>query len=346
MDATAIADQWPYLLTFLPADLDGSARRDGALTRCRGVPDAPALLRLLLAYAVTDLSLKDVAAWAAAEGVAQVTGPGLFYRVRKAQGWLSTLLAMVLEQEMAAVERPRLPLRIVAATVITGPGSVGTDWRAHVMADPRTGSFVAVEFTDASGGESLTRYTVLPQEVVLGDRAYSRAPGIAQIHAQKAFLVVRLIPQTIRLCAPDRTILRVLELEPQVSVTGASTWDVLVPVPPEDLGGRHHSWPLSRAQDWIPARLVAARTVDQEVIWVLTTLPADQATAAQALELYRIRWQVELVFKRLKSLLHLDGLPSRAGPTARSWLLARLLAAALGQKLLAPTLSPWGYQLR
>jgi hypothetical protein len=346
MDATAIADQWPYLLTFLPADLDRSARTDGALTRCRGVPDAQALLRLLLAYAVTDLSLKDVAAWAAAEGVAQVTGPGLFYRVREAQSWLSTLLAGVLEQEIGAIERPRLPLRIVDATVITGPGSVGTDWRAHVMADPRTGSFISVEFTDASGGESLTRYTLMPQDVVLGDRGYSRAPGIAEVHAQKAFLVVRLIPQTIRLCWPDRKILDVAALEPRVGATGVSSWDVLVPVPPEDRGGRHHSWRLSQAQDWIPARLVAARNIAQEVIWVLTTLPADQATAAQVMELYRIRWQVELVFKRLKSLLHLDGLPSRAGPTARSWLLARLLAAALGQRLLSPTLPPWGYQLR
>jgi IS4 transposase len=94
-------------------------------------------------------------------------------------------------------------------------------------------------------------------------------------------------------------------------------------------------------------RVVAARTRKGEVIWVLTTLPAAKASAGQILELYRLRWQVELLFKRLKSLLHLDTLPSRQGPTARSWMLARLLAAALAQKLVDPAgaLSPWGYEV-
>ena len=59
-------------------------------------------------------------------------------------------------------------------------------------------------------------------------------------------------------------------------------------------------------------------------------------------------WQIELFFKRLKSLLHLDALPSRQGPTAKSWMLARFLAAALAQRLVQPAgpLSPWGYELR
>ena len=36
-------------------------------------------------------------------------------------------------------------------------------------------------------------------------------------------------------------------------------------------------------------------------LMVLTSLPADKAAAAEALAAYRLRWQVELAFKRLKS---------------------------------------------
>ncbi|MBI3417381.1 MAG: transposase [Verrucomicrobia bacterium] len=77
-------------------------------------------------------------------------------------------------------------------------------------------------------------------------------------------------------------------------------------------------------------------------------MDCTQASALQILELYRVRWQIELLFKRLKSLLHLDALPSRQGPTAKSWMLARLLAASLAQKLVTPAgpLSPWGYELQ
>jgi hypothetical protein len=75
---------------------------------------------------------------------------------------------------------------------------------------------------------------------------------------------------------------------------------------------------------------------------------ASQLPATAIMGLYRLRWQIELLFKRLKSLLHLDTLPSREGPTAKSWMLARLIAAGLAQRLVQPSgpLSPWGYELR
>ena len=118
------------------------------------------------------------------------------------------------------------------------------------------------------------------------------------------------------------------------------------PVPPPPTKS-HKPWDLAKAIAWIPARAVAARTRSGEVIWILTTLP-NSVPALAVMGLYRLRWQIELLFKRLKSLLHLDTLPSRQGPTAKSWMLARFLAAALAQRLVEPNgpLSPWGYELR
>src|ERR1039457_7052566 len=81
-------DDWDYVRTLLPTDLEDSARLTQALRRCRNVPDAAALIRMGLAYALTDLSLKDVAAWASSLNLAEITGPGLFYRLRQAEGWL------------------------------------------------------------------------------------------------------------------------------------------------------------------------------------------------------------------------------------------------------------------
>jgi len=60
-----------------------------ALVRSRNVPDAAALVRMALVYAVSGWSLKDVAALAKAIDLAQITGPGLFYRLRQ---WLLTTL--------------------------------------------------------------------------------------------------------------------------------------------------------------------------------------------------------------------------------------------------------------
>ncbi len=339
--------EWRYVLTLLPADLEERASATRALVRRREVPSAASLLRLALAYAVSDLSLKDVAAWARAMKVAQITGPGLFYRLREAETWLAELLGALLDGQIA--ERRRgLALRIVDATVINGPGARGTEWRAHVQIDAASGRLGGVELTDASGGEGLARHRFAPGDLVLGDRGYATARGVASVRADQADVVVRINPQTIRLCDSERTPFDVRAEADRVPAVGGHEWKLLIPIPPARRSRSHKSWPLSRASDWLTVRVVAARPRGVAIIWVLTTVTDDRLTAIDVLELYRLRWQIELSFKRLKSLLHLDTLPSRRGPTAKSWMLARFLAAALAQKLLDPdgSLSPWGYQIR
>lgn len=340
--------EWPYVLSLLPGDLEDSARQSRALVRCRNVPDAAALMRMALAYAVSDLSLKDVAAWAQALGVAQITGPGLFYRLREAEAWLQHVLAQTLESQVEAGAESKMRLRVVDATVIHGPGATGTEWRAHVLMDPGTGGFRSVELTDGRGGEGYGRYRVSANEVILGDRAYATARGLGAIRSAQAHVVVRMNPHTIRVCDEQRKRISLLSLENRVPEVGGEEFRIIIPIPPERQTKSHKTWDLARAVAWLPARAVAARTRHGEVIWVLTTLPPEQASRLELMRLYRLRWQIELFFKRLKSLLHVDTLPSRQGPTAKAWMLARFLAAALAQKLAQPAgpLSPWGYELR
>jgi hypothetical protein len=341
-------DEWQYVVTLLPPDLEESARQNDALVRCRNVPDAASLMRMALAYAVSDLSLKDVSAWAHGLGVAEITGPGLFYRLRESEAWLERVLAQTLQEQLGAGAASRMRMRVVDATVINGPGAIGTEWRAHVLIDPQTGGFRAVELTDGRGGEGLSRYRVSAQELIVGDRAYATARGVWAIHSAGAYVVARMNPHAIRVCDLQKQLLWLRSKEESVPGVGGIEFDILVPIPPGKPTRSHKSWPLERAIAWVPARAVAARTRLGEVIWLLTTLPVEQATPCELMQLYRLRWQIELFFKRLKSLLHLDTLPSRQGPTAKSWMLARFLAAALAQQLVQPAgpLSPWGYQLR
>ena len=82
-------------------------------------------------------------------------------------------------------------------------------------------------------------------------------------------------------------------------------------------------------------------------VMVFTTVPASDFSTAEVLEWYRVRWQVELVFKRLKTLAELGALPKHADESARAWLYGKLLVALLGQKLerIGRDISPWGYRI-
>ena len=80
---------------------------------------------------------------------------------------------------------------------------------------------------------------------------------------------------------------------------------------------------------------------------VFTTFPAAEFPGAEVLEWYRLRWQVELVFKRFKSLAELGHLPKHDEESAKAWLYGKLLVALLVEKLIghATAVSPWGYRL-
>jgi IS4 transposase len=82
-------------------------------------------------------------------------------------------------------------------------------------------------------------------------------------------------------------------------------------------------------------------------VFVWTSLPEEDYPAESVLELYRLRWQIELTFKRMKSLLGLGQLPKHNDESARAWLHGKLFVALLVERLIeeASVFSPWGYAL-
>jgi hypothetical protein len=64
-------------------------------------------------------------------------------------------------------------------------------------------------------------------------------------------------------------------------------------------------------------------------ILLVANLPAMTWTTEQVLTLYRLRWQVELLFKRLKSILHMDRLRTKDPILAQVYLLGKLVGALL-----------------
>ena len=95
-------------------------------------------------------------------------------------------------------------------------------------------------------------------------------------------------------------------------------------------------------------REVSAEALElSKYVLVLTNLETERWSAAQVLELYRCRWQIELAFKRLKSLLQVGQLPKKDPASARAWLQLKLLLALIIERLChqARFFSPWGYGL-
>lgn len=76
------------------------------------------------------------------------------------------------------------------------------------------------------------------------------------------------------------------------------------------------------------------RTQDAaDCLILLTSLSHEQASPERLKHLYAVRWQIELAFKRMKSILDMAKLPVKNPKLARAWLYAHLLVALLADDI-------------
>jgi len=72
---------------------------------------------------------------------------------------------------------------------------------------------------------------------------------------------------------------------------------------------------------------------DTKFMFVITPLPSC-VSAEKVLGFYRLRWQMELVFKSYKSLLGLGNIPTKTKESSEVWLNGKMLLALLTEKYL------------
>lgn len=355
--------QWPYLLRFVTErdQFEASAYRMGAISRSDSGLTASDLLRVAMVYGFCGRSLRQTAAWAEATGLARISAVALRKRLRAAAEWLGHLVGSKLLERSRLCPPKAAPwkIRIVDATTISCPGSRGIDWRLHTLLDLERLVIEQIELTDRRSGESLTRFRFGAGELVVADRGYAHRNGLAFVHSTGADYLIRLNWSNVPLQTRSGAVFDLLA--------------ALRSLPEAEPGDFALTVPLSGGSV-LPARLLAVRkseaaaavsrqrvlrerakrgTIDPRTletagyVFVLTSLGAAHLTAAEGLELYRFRWQIELVFKRLKTLLAVDELPAKDPPLVRTILYTKLLGALLvedfAERFLA--FSPWGYPL-
>jgi hypothetical protein len=316
----------------LPQELDQLAQDTKALVRQRRMKGALALLRLVLAYAMCDWSLRLVGAWASLQQIAEVSDVALLYRFRQCGTWLGVLVTRVLQQRNQYLsELGGVRLRLVDASVISQPGSQGTDWRIHASLDLGKMCLDGVELTDGHSGESLVRFEARADEIWVGDQGYAVAKGLGSALADLRRLLVRINWQNLRLYALTGERLDVLGW--LKSLTRITERQVTLPTPSGDFELRLIACPLPAAEAEQARERVRKRAhkkgKNPNPNTLLTNLPADTWEASRILWIYRLRWQIELQFKRLKGLLHFDHLRAQDPRLAQTYLLAKILAALL-----------------
>jgi hypothetical protein len=294
------------------------------------------------------MSLRETCAWAELTGLASLTDPSLIERLCKAGPWLGDIVAALIgEQSKLSTGRwAGYRLRALDATSICEPGADRTTWRLHVGYDLASGQVDQIELTDGRGAEKLQRLKYQPGDIVLGDRAYARPRDLRPVIEDGAHFIVRTGWNSLRLLHPDGSAFDLFtalaaqtEQEGEVSVRVDESGDFGEPLilrlvirrkSPEQAKAEQRRLlkeAKKRGKQPDPRSLEAAK-----YILLLTSLPPSTFPTADVLALYRFRWQLELAFKRMKSLAGLDALAAKKPELARAWIYARLIVFLIAEQ--------------
>jgi hypothetical protein len=357
----ASADEWRALEALLPPGWQDAARSLGAFRRARYVNDPGIVLRLLLFHAVSGGGLRETVAQARLSGLVSMSQVALLKRLRTCGPWLAWLGAGLCTRLR---DQPRVPNglrpRVIDSTTVQGPASKGTQWRLHYSLDLSTTTCDWYELTDAYGAELLERVPMRSGDLLLADRNYLRSPAVAAAVKVGAHLLIRMRWRHPRMHDAKGRPFNALDHARRLKVGQTAEW----PVRLSEAGSPAAAGRVVAIR--LPAPLAARalrrirRTASRKrrkpnprslqaapFIFAFTTLPVAMLDAAGVLELYRVRWQIELAFKRLKQLLSLGRLPHKDPRAAQAWILAKLVISLLLETLYrnARAISPWGYRI-
>jgi hypothetical protein len=337
-------------------DIDASAAEYGALRRKRVVRSASDLLRLCFAYVLGRLSLRMLSAWAQAEGLASCSDVALLKRLRGSAAFLEALLAQLMTlhfpalSETTKVNPGEQRLMLVDGSMIGCVRDGPSARRLHVVYDLTQNRPCYVTHSDCHSAERLDQGPIFAGDIRVGDRGFARHRDLLSVTQQGGDFIVRTgsrhLVMTCRddpdiridieaICAAARTSGRPQDTQILIAKGGRAKHKpapvvarlIVAPLPEAKVAAAQKRARQS-AKQWQYNPSAQTLAVAGHVLLV-TSLPEDTWPAERVLAAYRLRWQIELMFKRWKSIIGIDQLRANDPQLIRCWIAVALITAML-----------------
>lgn len=337
------------LIKMLPEGYEKACWETKAMNRKRGLQIEKDLLTLCIFYCC-DHSLVEVQSYAKAANIYDISDVGFMKRFSRCGDWFDWIIENLTPSEIMKYSKPEIlekyHILAVDATDVTSGGKATQKWHIHYALDLFTLTCSEFKLTPETTGESLTNFEFEPNDLVIGDRAYASLKGIEYCQKCGADFVLRIKNKAFKMYTENGE-----------EVTFS---DIL-----KDVGSDIKNFKIfvrSSNKEMVPLRICAVKkdsealkstekkmrrkeskkqmtySVDTKFVnqffFVITSLD-ETFTAEQILNLYKLRWQVEMVFKRYKSILKLGSMPTKTYNSSKAWLSCKMLIVLIMEKLLS-----------
>jgi hypothetical protein len=299
----------------LPTNLDESAREYGALQRKRGVQSASDLLRMLLIYSTSKMSIRLLSLAACGLEISNISDTAWHKKITSSVMWLTFLLNLLLtntikpQSELPSKNRK---IYLIDGSCFRQEGKIGNIYRAHMSYCLNTGCMKEVKVTDNHTAESLSLYTIEKDAIYLADAGYGKTTQIGYVMSREADVIFRLTPNHISFFDADKKKIDMAS----VLKTKQSTIDINCFIKHENKLMSVRVIASRLPEDKIEAAIKRKKRKSQKnqskikpetllyAEWVIVVTSLDSSySKEEILAIYRSRWQIELLFKRIKQNL-------------------------------------------
>jgi len=344
------------LMAGLPKDYEEDCLKQGAIKRKRGISNPADLMMLSMFHLQNGCSLLEISEIARITKLGKMSDVAFMKRFEKCANWFRTINEKIASACLIDYQKPawlenRTVVAVDASNVME-KGRSGRIYRLHFALDVFKMISLEHKITTNKVGESLCNFEFKPKYIVVADRGYANIKGIEHCRKSGAQYVMRLRKNSFTVRNEQGEKIDLLEV-----------FRNLKPDQCADLT----AFATNLDGDNIPIRICATRKTAEAILltqkktrrkeskkqctiseetksfneYIVLATDLDKGVSAkEILSTYRLRWQVEIYFKRLKSILDFGELPKRRPDSVIAWLNGKLMIALLIEILLAKASFP------
>ena len=227
------------------------------------------------------------------------------------------------------------------ASVVKEKGATGQQFRLHYALNIFNMCCAWQKITTQKIGESLCNFEFTKNQLVLADRAYSSIKGIEHIENAGSKYILRLkqnsfisrndAGEKIELLDYFNNLKNEEIANIQTFITNKNGLQIPIRICAKKKDDASIEKQLKSKES--KKQSCKAKTFNEYIV-VVTNLDPN-IPASEILELYRFRWQVEIYFKRLKSILDIGDIPKKNQNSTLSWLNGKIMIALLIENIIA-----------
>ena len=308
------------ILKIFTDDLDKSAREYKAIERNSETSNAKLLLQLMLIYAASNFSMRLIAACGYLMGFVNVSDEAWRQKFLKCSAWIFFLLQNSLNTLAPTAlafnhDGQDMQVYLIDATTFKQVGKKGIELRTHMCYNLTKGAMEEVVVTDNHIAESTKRFTVKHGNLYIGDAVYGSGINLEYISTLNGYVLFRVSPNLVRLTS-DFEGKKVIDMSAKLKTVNKCI--------------NINCYIHTQKGRYLPVRIMASRLPEDKALlakerkiraaqkkqtqikettleycqWVILMTNLDSNHSAKSLfHLYRSRWQIELLFKRIKQFL-------------------------------------------